>query len=124
MRIPFPADSRSLCPGSGVDLRADQSGAHDQPHSRQEIRRVNPSQAYRTDDAPTNRQARSCIARFRRLLIGTIIVQACIRPVLLVLALACVGLASDDAAAAADGNRGRAADAGDRRHAARENRRG
>jgi potassium efflux system protein len=100
----FPADSRSLCPGSGVDLRADQSGAHDQPHSRQEIRRVNPSQAYRTDDAPTNRQARSCIARFRRLLIGTIIVQACIRPVLLVLALACVGLASDNVAAA-DGNR-------------------
>jgi hypothetical protein len=102
----FPADSRSLCPGSGVALRADQSQAHDQPHPRQEVRRVNPSQVYRTDDAPTNRQARSFIARLCRLLIGTIIVQACIRPVLLVLALACVGLASDNAAAAADGNRG------------------
>ena len=67
---------------------------------------MNPSQAHRADDAPTNRQARSCIARLCRLLIGTIIVQACVRPVLLVLALACVGLASDDAAAAADGNRG------------------
>ena len=66
---------------------------------------MNPSQAHRADDAPTNRQARSCIARLYRLLIGTIIVQACVRPVLLVLALACVGLAPDDAAAA-DGNRG------------------
>ena len=102
----LPADSRSLCPGSGVDLRAVQSGTHDQPHPRYEIRRVNPSLAYSADDALTHRQAKSVIARFRRLLFGTIIVQTCIRPVLLVLALALGGLTVDDAEAAADGNRG------------------
>jgi hypothetical protein len=71
----FPADSRSLRPGSGVDLRADQAGTHDQPHPRFEVRRVNPSQAYSADNALTNRQAQSVIARFRRLLIGTIKVR-------------------------------------------------
>jgi hypothetical protein len=54
----------------GTTISANASDAYDLLHGRYPMRRVNHQQEYRAGDGPTDNQAESYIARFRRMQIG------------------------------------------------------